>query len=321
MASVPSRPGWPLRLAIAAAAIGCVGLVATWVVALVPVWPLALFEHFRVQWIAGGLVLVGCTAALRMRGYVDAALIATIGHLLWIAPALCRMPRPVPPNGIAVRVLLLNVHTESSSFDEVARLIRDVHPDVVGLVEVDRRWLHGLAPALTPFAGRIEDPRDDNFGVALYTRGPIAGSAEDLGGSLPVVVASTTAGGATFSLVLLHTLPPASSAALAAQEQELDAVAARARAIPGPIVVMGDLNATPWSRPYRRFVARSGLCDSRAGFGIQATFPAASAILRIPLDHLVASCSVGVADRRVERDVGSDHLPVVVDLVLPRPGG
>jgi endonuclease/exonuclease/phosphatase (EEP) superfamily protein YafD len=81
---------------------------------------------------------------------------------------------------------------------------------------------------------------------------------------------------------------------------------------------MGDLNATPWSRPFRRFVGRSGLCDSRAGFGVQASFPAASALLRIPIDHVLVSCVIGVRNRRIGRDVGSDHLPVIVDLVLPR---
>jgi endonuclease/exonuclease/phosphatase (EEP) superfamily protein YafD len=81
---------------------------------------------------------------------------------------------------------------------------------------------------------------------------------------------------------------------------------------------MGDLNATPWSRPFHRFVGRSGLCDSRAGFGVQASFPAASALLRIPIDHVLVSCVIGVRNRRIGRDVGSDHLPVIVDLVLPR---
>lgn len=309
-----------MRLAIAATAIACVGLVATWLVPLVPLWPCVLFEHFRAQCVAGGLLVACCAALLGMRGYFDVALVAMVAHLLCIAPELCGTPSESPANGVPVRVLVLNVHTEGSSFDEVRQLIEDVHPEVVGLVEVDGRWLRGVAPALTQFAGRIEKPRDDNFGVALYTRGPIAGSVEELGSSLPIIVGSTGKGGANLSVVLIHPLPPMSSAALAAQEHEVEAVAERARATAGPVVVMGDFNATPWSRAYRRFVARSGLCDSRAGFGIQATFPAASAILRIPIDHLLASCSVGVADRRVERDVGSDHLPVVIDLVVPRTG-
>jgi endonuclease/exonuclease/phosphatase (EEP) superfamily protein YafD len=109
------------------------------------------------------------------------------------------------------------------------------------------------------------------------------------------------------------------AAAVAEQDEELDAIADRARTMDGPLVILGDFNATPWSRPFRRVRARTGLCDSRAGF--EASFPAASEIVRIPIDHLLASCSIGVRDRYIERDVGSDHLPVILDPIVPRPRG
>jgi len=32
---------------------------------------------------------------------------------------------------------------------------------------------------------------------------------------------------------------------------------------------------------------------------------------------VLVSCSIGVRSRRIERDVGSDHLPVLVDLSVP----
>ena len=307
-----------LRVAIVATAIACGGVVTAYVVALVPVWPCALLEHFRVQLIAGAVVVVACAAALRMRGYFDIAAVAMLLHLLAIAPDGCRSPHTPSGEGQLIRVLVLNVHTESSSFDEVARLIDDVQPDIVGLVEVDERWLRGIAPAVARFQGHLEKPRNDNFGVALYTRGPLVGSIEGLGVALPSVVGTADIDGGKLSIILVHPLPPMSETALRAQREQLDAVAARARAISGPLVIMGDFNATPWSRPYRRLLAGSGLCDSRAGFGVQATFPADSALLRIPLDHLLMSCSIGIADRRVERDVGSDHLPIVVELVIPR---
>lgn len=41
-------------------------------------------------------------------------------------------------------------------------------------------------------------------------------------------------------------------------------------------------------------------------------------LLRLPIDHLLASCTIGVADRRIGSAVGSDHLPVLLDLVVPR---
>jgi endonuclease/exonuclease/phosphatase (EEP) superfamily protein YafD len=181
--------------------------------------------------------------------------------------------RPIPDDGAAVRVLILNVHTENDGFDQVRRLIEEVRPAVIGLVEVDRRWLAAIAPAVAGYPGRLEQPRGDNFGIALYARGPLAGSIEALGGSLPSVVASVTVDGTRLDIVLIHPLPPIDAAAVAAQRDELDAVAERTRRMTGPVLIMGDFNATPWSRPFRRVLARSGLCDSRAGFGIEASFP------------------------------------------------
>lgn len=333
-----TRGRWSRRLAVAAIALCAVGGACGYLVALVPVWPCVLLEHFRVQLAAGGVVVVACAAALRMRGYLDAAAIATVLQLIAIAPDLCRTPAAIPADGTALRVLILNVHTESSSFDQVRRLIADLHPDVIGLVEVDQRWLEALAPAVAGYPDRLEQPRGDNFGVALYARrpatgaplagaplvgspfagSPFAGSIERLGGSLPSVVARVSVGSAALDVILVHPLPPISDAALAVQREQLDAVAERVRRLAGPVVVMGDFNATPWSTPFQRLLARSGLCDSRAGFGVEPSFPAAFAIVRIPIDHLLASCSIGVRDRRIERDVGSDHLPVVIDLVVPR---
>jgi endonuclease/exonuclease/phosphatase (EEP) superfamily protein YafD len=315
-----TRPGWPRRLAEAAIAITAIGLVAACLAPHLPVWPLVLVGHFRVQCAAGGLILVGCAAALRARGWFDIAAAATLIQVVVLAADLGATPAAIPAGGVAIRVLVLNVHTESSRFDEVRRLIADEAPDVVGLIEVDDRWLAALAPALVAYPSRLERPRGDNFGVALYARGAVVGAIELLDGELPSVVAEVTLGDARLGVMVIHPIPPVSAAALAAQRQALAAVAARARTLRSPLVILGDFNATPWSEPFHRLVADTGLCDSRAGFGVQPSFPAGSAILRIPIDHLLASCEIGVRDRRVERDVGSDHLPVIVDLVVPRPG-
>src|SRR5262249_10196619 len=129
------------------------------VVPLVPIWPCMLFEHFRVQYAAGGLVIVGCAAALRLRGYFDAAALAALVHVIWIAPDLCGSPQPIPGDGTPVGVLALNVHTESSSFGQVRRLIEDVRPDVIGLVEVDQRWLDAIAPAVAGYGSPREAAR------------------------------------------------------------------------------------------------------------------------------------------------------------------
>lgn len=317
-AATNDAPGLARRFVIAATSLATVGLVAAVLVCWIPIWPCALFEHFRVQYVAVGLIALGATAALRMRGYLDAAAIATLVHGLAIAPDLVASPAALPSGGTALRVLMLNVHTQSSSFDQVRRLIADENPDVIGLVEVDRRWLDAITPALAGYATRIEHPRDDNFGVALYARsGQLAGTALRLGSELPTIVADVATDATHLRVLLTHPLPPITRTALAAQLDQLGAIADRVRQSARPVLVMGDFNATPWSRPFIRLMRRTGLCDSRAGFGIQTSFPADSAVLRIPIDHVLASCSVGVRDRRIGRNIGSDHLPVIVDLVVP----
>lgn len=313
-----SEAGWPRRLAATTTALAAVGAAAAVLAMFVPRWPFALLEHFAVQLVAGGAVVVAGAAALRLRGSFDLAAITTLIAALRIAPDLCAAPSPLPQDGVALRVLVLNVHTEATSFDDVRRLIADTSPDVIGLVEVDQRWLDALAPAVAGYAGRIESPRPDNFGVAMYARARFTADVARLGTRTPSIVASLTIDGASLDLVLIHPIPPMSAGALATQRAALDATAAHVGQLQHPVAVMGDFNATPWSAPFRRFVAQTGLCDSRAGKGIATSYPAASAVLRIPIDHMLVTCTVGVRDRRVERDVGSDHLPVVVDLVVPR---
>lgn len=299
------------RILVAAISLAVVGYVAALVLSLVPVFPCTLLEHFHVQLALGGIVVTAAAAALRLGGYPDAAAIALLLELLLITPDLTAARRPVPA-GTARRILLLNVHTESTGYAEVRALIADTHPDVVALVEVSDRWLAELAPALAAYPGRIEAPRADNFGIALYARAPVTGTVEELGGGVPSIVAATEG----FDVIVTHPLPPMSARALALQREQFAVIAARA-VLSDKMIVLGDLNATPWSRAFHRLLAGAGLCDTRAGFGLQASYPAWSAVPRIPIDHVLVSCGFGVADRSIERDVGSDHLPVVVDLVLP----
>lgn len=58
----------------------------------------------------------------------------------------------------------------------------------------------------------------------------------------------------------------------------------RAAAVDGPLLVMGDFNATPWSRPLQRIRAETGL---RAPGWPVATWPTGAGALGLPIDHLL----------------------------------
>jgi len=307
-----------LAVAVAGLAIATAAAAAGWP------WPLTLAEHFRIQLVA--LAGAGAAAALALRAgvVVDVALMVAIANFGAVAPSLrAARPGPAAADATRVKVLFLNVHMSSDAFADVRALIDALDPDLIALAEVDRRWTEGLAPSLARYPGRIEVPRRDNFGVALYHKRPLlAADALAIGSEWPTLRARIDTGGAPLTVFVTHPIPPVRGSLVPLHARQLAGVAEEARRTAGPRIVLGDLNTTPWSHAFRRFLAASRLRDSRDGFGLGGSFPTDARypglawLLRIPIDHCLVSTQVVVVERRIERDVGSDHLPVYLELAV-----
>ena len=79
-------------------------------------------------------------------------------------------------------------------------------------------------------------------------------------------------------------------------------------------LVVGDLNTTPWSPYFKDLLKLGALRNSMKGWGVQTTWPATSYPLRIPIDHALHSPGLVILNREIGPDVGSDHLPVILDV-------
>ncbi len=94
------------------------------------------------------------------------------------------------------------------------------------------------------------------------------------------------------------------------------------RNIEQPIILAGDFNVTMWSSQYKAMIANSGLHNTRQGFGILPTqssyFPQFS-WLSIPLDHFLVSRDIVVENMKTGKPIGSDHLPIIADFLIPQP--
>lgn len=317
-----SSTGWR-RLVEAVLGLGVIGVGAASLAALVGggAWPLCLFEHFRHVYLA--LAVLGALGALALAlwRWLDAAAVIALVNAIVLAPTCGGAPLQASGPTAPLRVLALNVHTSSTAFDEVAALLAEARPDVVALIEVDQRWLDALAPALRAIGPCARAPRDDNFGMALCARGELRAEVRTLSTGRPAIVGHVRVGAAEIVAVVAHPIPPVDASLHVEQGRELDELAALARAAQaalGPTVLLGDLNATPWSRPFVRLLGASGLRDTRQGLGVAASFPSVLGWAGLPIDHALVSPGVGVARREVGRDVGSDHRPIVLDLRVPR---
>ena len=85
------------------------------------------------------------------------------------------------------------------------------------------------------------------------------------------------------------------------------------------IVVVGDLNATPWSHAHRTLRNRAGLSDSQRGAGLQPTWLTGLGPLMIPIDHALHTPDLISGDRRTGPAAGSDHRPLVEEIAWAAP--
>lgn len=81
------------------------------------------------------------------------------------------------------------------------------------------------------------------------------------------------------------------------------------------VIVIGDFNSTPWSSRFRKFQQASNLRNSQQGFGLQPTWQTSlPSVLMIAIDHCLHSQSITTINRYIGSNIGSDHLPLVVEL-------
>jgi endonuclease/exonuclease/phosphatase (EEP) superfamily protein YafD len=278
-------------------------------------WAADLFSHFREPGLlVTALALVVMLIGRRFRVAAGLGILAIV-QAVSLTGFLGRNPvLPDPAAPPPLRVLMVNVHDENPTYQGVADLIRKERPDVVGLVEFTARCSQTLSDLHSDYPYRVEWPAGAR-GIALwFRRAPvfINQPAQFVRGGNPVIHGLIEYAGRPRHIWVVHTINPFWRA-WESGNAELDAIAERVGTTPGSRIVVGDMNTTEGSAHFRNFLRVSGLRDSRLGFGRQGSWPT-DFFYRLPIDHAFVSDELAVVDRRLGPSVGSDHLPLLLDL-------
>jgi len=282
-------------------------------------WVFDLTSHFRVQYLASAILVGIVFVWFRKWGWCLVALIAIGLNAGTVLPHMFPMsPVVVDATEETIRLVLVNVHRSNGQYHLVKDFLRDTEPDLVVLEEVDQTWLDNLAELKSQLPHSVEAPRDDDFGIALLSRYPLEqGKVAYLGdASVPSVVVLVPLEKVTLTILGTHPVPPGGNEYSRLRNQQLSAIAEFLRSQSDPMILIGDLNTTPWNHYFKRLLRESGLNDSASVFGYQPTWPSDLIFLRISLDHCLISSDWKVIHRRVGPPVGSDHFPLIVELAL-----
>jgi endonuclease/exonuclease/phosphatase (EEP) superfamily protein YafD len=282
-------------------------------------WSADLLSHFRVQ-MSGVAFLLGCVAGvLRMPRTSLAAFGVCAAHLVPVLSGILPLAETPSSSAKPLRVAMANVLTSNREHESLLEFVRAEDPDVLGLLEVNLRWLAALDPLREAYPYGVRHPQANNFGIALLSRVPLEDvELRPLGhAELMAVVAKLRLEDRAVSLALAHPVPPVGGFAARLRNQQFERLSElRTEFAAEEFILLSDLNSSPWSPFYARLERRSGLTNASRGHGYFPTWPTHLPLLMLPLDHCLLSSGLRASAFRLGPHIGSDHLPLVVDIAL-----
>jgi endonuclease/exonuclease/phosphatase (EEP) superfamily protein YafD len=284
-----------------------------------------LLSHFKVQYLIASVGCLLICLILRNWPYAAGALLGVAINLSSIASLY--KARISTTNQIGesrrLKLLLANVYRLNSEHEKFLACIQRHRPDVVIVQEEDDVWANALQVLSREYPFSVVLSRDYGSGIALYSRFlferlPVALSE---GEARPGILVRLNVEGVRVSLLSIHPRAPIRRGHFERRNKMLTAAAACLQNLPEPKICIGDLNISLWSPFYRDFAEQTKLVNVREGIGLLPSWPTFMYFewLMIPIDHCLVSDDIRVIMAQLGEPIGSDHLPLIIELEIKRP--
>ncbi|WP_375558624.1 endonuclease/exonuclease/phosphatase family protein [Bernardetia sp. OM2101] len=229
-------------------------------------------------------------------------------------------------------LLLINVLSSNTNYEKVRELIKNTDADFVVIIELNQKWEDELKKIKTDYPYKFTEVREDNFGMGIYSKEKYQDTSKirlsthifevknlekqvesilETTKNLPIEIQITTKNNYTF--FISHPMPPISINAYRNRNNKLDQISEILSKLNSKVIFVGDLNCSPFSSDYKKFLKQSSLKDSQENFGFQPTWNSSFPFLmQTQLDHVWHSEGIEILHRQTLPIEGSDHKAVLV---------
>ncbi len=295
-------------------------------------WVLGLLDHLRLQYSFVLLVALGWGIWHRHR-WVWLCLIPLAVNISLLMPLLVADGGIHDSSAPRLRILHANLDRDNTAPTTALKYLNQQMVDLLFVQEVTPVWLDHLQQGLSSYRLIRAQPMQNSHGSALFvliaspSPQPIAILNTQIihlpaTSDRPLLETRIRWANQELAILSLHVIRPRNAGTAAYQQVEFAAVAAWSQLHhrhDRQVIVIGDFNTTPWSAPFRQLLQQSTLLNSQRGFGVQPTWLAGTPnFLMIPIDHCLHSPSLKTVERQVGNPIGSDHLPLFVELIARR---
>ncbi|HEY1122952.1 MAG TPA: endonuclease/exonuclease/phosphatase family protein [Haloferula sp.] len=272
-------------------------------------------SHFRLWWLGLLVALAGWFLWKRPR----ALAVIAMALIAWAAVPLAPywISRAEAAHGLELKFIAWNLLWENPTKDLALPWLESQDADVLLLTECTEEWRGLLSPLKEKYPHQISSGRDGAEGMWLLSRYPLdAPDSDGLAAAKPWISTIMHAPGGQVRILGMHPRTPRSGQRFDQRNEQYDHAANLAANAAMPVVLLGDLNCTPFSPWFQRLLKRGKLRDSAFGFGLHSTWRSNG--ITLPIDHILVSSDWSVLEREVHPDrMGSDHHPVIAELVVP----
>ncbi len=268
------------------------------------------FSHFRLHFL--GLLVLVAFGLLFFRAWRWVLPVFLLAPVVWLHAVILEWPEIYTlPLGHNVRLVQFNALFKNPKPNFSADWILQQTPDLVTLQEVSKQSgviIDALKRQL-PYSVLCKFATVG--GVAVVSRYPIVQSGCIEGQGLVWIQVSIEGKLLTVASLHLHWPWPYR------QWQQIERLKPALESMPKPILLAGDFNAAPWSGAVQKIAVPT---DTKVVPGHRLTLrmgpPPFGPIAFMPIDHILIPEKTHVRSIKRGPAIGSDHHPVVTDIVL-----
>ncbi len=276
-------------------------------------------SHFVLQYFIGALGLAAVAAIFDAPGFSFALIFgALLANLMQLMP-LFRFGRNDlhPDTGKTLKILQVNVLKLNGDASRLKTLIEKEQPDIVVGAEIRDAFVQMFRSLSFSYPHQMVEPRDkSSYGMAVLSKLPFTAYAQlSLDRPDNVAMAFTVRHeGREIEFLSMHPATP--NRDIGSRDREFENASQHFGNRRGNIVVLGDLNATPYCPALKKLCRVLNLKNAREGHGVAGSFPVFFPFwwLHLPIDHVLVGENLHADGFRLGPDIGSDHFPTITTI-------
>ena len=245
---------------------------------------------------------------------LTAALVSMLLNGYFVIPYLIPKFQAKRQSNSQTRLMSANMMYGHRSPEKFLSKIYKIDPDILVLQEMSASNQEKVADLWDKFPFASDRPNGGSREILVFSKIPID-SVEHIVGDKPwraQAKVNMMIDDQPITILGIHPKAPMSPGRFARRNNELEKIAAHVSQVDTPIIVAGDMNITPWTPIFRKFLRDAELNDGRRGFGFNFTWAHSNLPKSIPIDHVLYR-DLAIHSFKSGPNTGSDHLPVIVE--------